>query len=75
MLYTGDFSCVEDRHLMAAEAPSTIPDILISVSSPSLPPSLPLSLISSIPHDICPSTRAVMIIVLIAGGYLWYTRS
>lgn len=33
VLYTGDFSCVEDRHLMAAEAPPIIPDILISVRS------------------------------------------
>lgn len=40
VLYTGDFSCVEDRHLMAAEAPPVIPDILISVRSLSL--SLPL---------------------------------
>lgn len=46
ILYTGDFSCEEDRHLMAAEVPSISPDVLISVSfltlssycpSPSLP--------------------------------------
>ncbi len=32
VLYTGDFSRVEDRHLMAAEIPSVSPDVLISVS-------------------------------------------
>ena len=32
ILYTGDFSRVEDRHLMAAEIPSVSPDVLISVS-------------------------------------------
>ena len=32
ILYTGDFSCEEDRHLMAAEVPAIRPDILISVS-------------------------------------------
>lgn len=32
ILYTGDFSCEEDRHLMAAEVPSISPDVLISVS-------------------------------------------
>ena len=32
VLYTGDFSRVEDRHLMAAEIPSVTPDILITVS-------------------------------------------
>ncbi len=31
ILYTGDFSRVEDRHLMAAEIPSVTPDVLISV--------------------------------------------
>ncbi len=35
ILYTGDFSCEEDRHLMAAEVPAIRPDILISVSMPS----------------------------------------
>ena len=29
MLYTGDFSREEDRHLMAAEIPSVIPDVMI----------------------------------------------
>ena len=33
VLYTGDFSRVEDRHLMAAEIPSVTPDILITVSA------------------------------------------
>ena len=33
ILYTGDFSCEEDRHLMAAEVPAITPDILISVST------------------------------------------
>ncbi len=33
LLYTGDFSCEEDRHLMAAEVPAITPDILISVST------------------------------------------
>jgi len=33
LLYTGDFSRQEDRHLMAAEIPSVKPDILITVSS------------------------------------------
>lgn len=33
LLYTGDFSRQEDRHLMAAEIPSVKPDILIIVSS------------------------------------------
>ena len=33
IFYTGDFSCEEDRHLMAAEIPSVSPDVLISVSS------------------------------------------
>ena len=32
VLYTGDFSRVEDRHLMAAEIPSVTPDIVITVS-------------------------------------------
>ena len=31
ILYTGDFSCEEDRHLRAAEVPEVTPDILISV--------------------------------------------
>lgn len=29
MLYTGDYSMEADRHLMAAEMPSTSPDVLI----------------------------------------------
>lgn len=33
VLYTGDFSRQEDRHLMAAEIPTVRPDILITVSS------------------------------------------
>uniref|UniRef100_A0A1X7TM46 Cleavage and polyadenylation specificity factor subunit 3 n=3 Tax=Amphimedon queenslandica TaxID=400682 RepID=A0A1X7TM46_AMPQE len=33
VLYTGDFSRVEDRHLMAAEVPNSSPDILISEST------------------------------------------
>ncbi|XP_064384544.1 cleavage and polyadenylation specificity factor subunit 3-like [Halichondria panicea] len=33
ILYTGDFSCEEDRHLMAAEVPAIRPDILISEST------------------------------------------
>ena len=33
IFYTGDFSCEEDRHLMAAEVPSVSPDVLISVLS------------------------------------------
>ena len=32
ILYTGDFSRVEDRHLMAAEIPSVSPDLLITVN-------------------------------------------
>uniref|UniRef100_A0A7E4VIQ0 Cleavage and polyadenylation specificity factor subunit 3 n=1 Tax=Panagrellus redivivus TaxID=6233 RepID=A0A7E4VIQ0_PANRE len=32
-LYTGDFSCEEDRHLRAAEVPDKSPDILISEST------------------------------------------
>lgn len=32
ILYTGDFSRQEDRHLMAAEIPSISPDVLIIVS-------------------------------------------
>lgn len=32
VLYTGDFSRQEDRHLMAAEIPSVHPDVLITVS-------------------------------------------
>ncbi len=41
VLYTGDFSCEEDRHLMSAEIPSISPDVLISVRLPTLhPPSL-----------------------------------
>lgn len=32
ILYTGDFSRVEDRHLMAAEIPTMSPDLLITVS-------------------------------------------
>lgn len=31
LLYTGDFSRQEDRHLMAAEIPNIKPDILIIV--------------------------------------------
>lgn len=30
-LYTGDFSCLEDRHLCAAEVPTISPDVLICV--------------------------------------------
>uniref|UniRef100_A0A673FRY0 Metallo-beta-lactamase domain-containing protein n=1 Tax=Sinocyclocheilus rhinocerous TaxID=307959 RepID=A0A673FRY0_9TELE len=33
LLYTGDFSRQEDRHLMAAEIPSVKPDILITEST------------------------------------------
>ena len=33
ILYTGDFSRQEDRHLMAAEIPSISPDVLIIVST------------------------------------------
>lgn len=29
VLYTGDYSMEDDRHLMAAEMPSTSPDVLI----------------------------------------------
>lgn len=32
VLYTGDFSRQEDRHLMAAEIPDMQPDVLIVVS-------------------------------------------
>ena len=32
VLYTGDFSRIEDRHLMAAEVPTITPDVLITVS-------------------------------------------
>ena len=32
ILYTGDFSRQEDRHLMAAEIPSVKPDVLIVAS-------------------------------------------
>lgn len=28
-MYTGDYSMEDDRHLMAAEMPSTSPDVLI----------------------------------------------
>ena len=28
-LYTGDYTCTEDRHLMAAEIPSKSPEVLI----------------------------------------------
>ena len=31
ILYTGDFSRQEDRHLMAAEVPTVTPDVLICV--------------------------------------------
>jgi len=31
ILYTGDFSRQEDRHLMAAEVPNLRPDVLITV--------------------------------------------
>ena len=33
VLYTGDFSRQEDRHLMAAEIPTVRPDILITVNN------------------------------------------
>lgn len=33
MLYTGDYSMEADRHLMAAEMPSTSPDVLIVEST------------------------------------------
>ncbi|GMR48536.1 hypothetical protein PMAYCL1PPCAC_18731, partial [Pristionchus mayeri] len=33
ILYTGDFSCLEDRHLCAAELPTMRPDVLISEST------------------------------------------
>jgi len=32
VLYTGDYSREEDRHLMAAEIPAVRPDVLITVS-------------------------------------------
>ena len=32
VLYTGDYSREEDRHLMAAEIPAITPDVLITVS-------------------------------------------
>ena len=32
VLYTGDFSRQEDRHLMAAEIPTSRPDVMIVVS-------------------------------------------
>jgi len=32
ILYTGDFSCQEDRHLCSAEIPNVHPDICITVS-------------------------------------------
>lgn len=32
ILYTGDFSRLEDRHLCAAELPNISPDILICVN-------------------------------------------
>lgn len=31
VLYTGDFSCLEDRHLCAAEIPPITPHVLITV--------------------------------------------
>lgn len=31
VLYTGDFSCMEDRHLCAAETPDVTPDVMICV--------------------------------------------
>ncbi|CAF4691168.1 unnamed protein product, partial [Rotaria socialis] len=31
ILYTGDFSRQEDRHLMAAEVPNLRPDVLVTV--------------------------------------------
>lgn len=40
ILYTGDFSCEEDRHLMAAEIPAISPDVLISVISKPVHPFL-----------------------------------
>ena len=33
MLYTGDFSREEDRHLMAAEVPTVAPDVMIMEST------------------------------------------
>jgi len=33
VLYTGDYSMEEDRHLMAAEVPSVSPDVLIVEST------------------------------------------
>jgi cleavage and polyadenylation specificity factor subunit 3 len=33
ILYTGDFSRQEDRHLMAAEVPNIRPDVLITVNN------------------------------------------
>ena len=33
VLYTGDFSRQEDRHLMAAEIPTMRPDVMIVVSA------------------------------------------
>ena len=32
VLYTGDFSCQEDRHLCSAEIPNVHPDVIITVS-------------------------------------------
>ena len=36
VLYTGDFSRQEDRHLMSAEVPTVKPDVLICVSPKSI---------------------------------------
>ena len=47
ILYTGDFSRQEDRHLMAAEIPSISPDVLIIVSYQSF------KLISLLIHFCC----------------------
>ena len=41
VLYTGDFSRQEDRHLMAAEIPTVHPDILITVNR----------ILTKVPHE------------------------
>ena len=50
VLYTGDFSRQEDRHLMAAEIPTMRPDVMIVVS---ILPKLRQTYVFGLSHQIC----------------------
>ena len=69
VLYTGDFSRQEDRHLMAAEIPTVRPDILITVKY--------IFLIKTKKKRLKPQIENCItnIFVYFLGIYLWYSYS